>query len=138
MKRNSGRSFVWIMIVIAVVSLFLRITIEKLIMFNITQNEANAQNNLKLISAALENYAKAHRGVFPNDFSLLTKPSPPLLDIDYIALSPIRGYNYSCSRLDASGYACQAIPDKCKLSANTIFSVANGGSLGSEACSKQE
>ena len=138
MKRNSGRSFVWIMIVIAVVSLCLRIAIEKLMMFNIAQNEINAENNLKLISAALENYAKAHNGVFPDDFSLLTKTTPPLLDNNYLALSPIKGYNYSCSRLELSGYACQAAPDKCKLTANTIYSVTTGGLFVSEACSKQE
>ena len=138
MKRNPGRSFVWIMIVIAVVSLLLRIAIEKLMMLNIAQNETNAQNNLKLISAALENYAKTHKGVFPNDLSLLTKSTPPLLDVNYLALSPIKGYDYSCSRLDASGYACQAMPDKCRLTANTIYSVTTGGLFNSEVCSKQE
>jgi Tfp pilus assembly protein PilE len=136
--RNSGRSFVWIMIVIAVVSLLLRVAIEKLMMLNIAQNETNAQNNLKLISVVLENYAKNHNGIFPNDFSLLTKSTPPLLDIDYLELSPVRGYDYTCSRLDASGYACEARPDRCRLTANTIFSVTTGGLLVSEACSKQE
>lgn len=138
MQRSSGRSFVWIMIVIAVVSLLLRIAIEKLMMFNISQNETNAQNNLKLISTALENYAKVNQGAFPNDFSLLTKSNPALLDNNYIALSPIKGYNYSCSRLELSGYACQAAPDKCRLTANTVYSVTTGGLLVSEACSKQE
>jgi type II secretory pathway pseudopilin PulG len=126
------------MIVIAVVSLLLRIAIDKLMMLNISQNENNAQNNLKLISAALENYAKDHRGVFPNDFTLLTKSTPPLLDINYLALSPIKDYNYTCSKLDASGYACKATPDKCRLTANTIYSVSTGGLLVSEKCSRQE
>lgn len=138
MKRNYGRSFVWIMVVIAVVSLLLRIAIEKLMLFNIAQNELNAQNNLKLISAALENYAKAHQGAFPNDFSLLTKSNPPLLDNNYLELSPLKGYNYSCARLERSGYDCEAIPDKCRLSANMIYSVSTGGLLVSEPCSKQE
>ena len=138
MKRNAGRSFVLIMIVIAVVSLLLRVAIEKLMIFNIAQNETNAQNNLKLISSALENYAKAHNGVFPDDFSLLTKSIPPLLDKNYLAFSSVKGYNYSCSRLELSGYACQATPDKCQFTANMIYSVTTGGLLVSEACSKQE
>jgi type II secretory pathway pseudopilin PulG len=138
MKTSPGRSFVWIMIVIAVASLLLRVAIEKLMIFNIAQNEINAQNNLKLISTALENYAKAHKGIFPDDFSLLTKSTPQLLDNNYLALSPIKGYNYSCSRLDASSYACSAMPDKCRLTANTIYSVSTGGLFVSEACSKQE
>ncbi len=123
---------------IAVVSLLLRIVIEKLMMFNIAQNENNAQNNLKLISTALENYAKAHNGAFPSDFSLLTKSTPPLLDKNYVALSPLKGYNYGCPRLELSGYACQAIPDKCQFTANVVYSVTTGGLLVSEACSKQE
>jgi len=138
MRRDSGRSFVLIMIVIAVVSFLLRIAIEKLMIFNIAQNETNAQSNLKFISAALENYAKAHKGDFPNDFSLLTKTTPPLLDNNYLALSPIKGYNYGCSRLDASGYACEALPDKCKLTANMIYSVTTGGLVVSEPCSRQD
>ncbi len=136
--KKFGRSFVWIMIVIAVVSLLLRIAIQKLMTLNIAQNETNAQNNLELISAALENYAKTHQGSFPADFSSLTKSSPRLLDYDYLTLSPIKGYMYSCSRLDASGYTCQATPDKCGLSANAGFSVSTGGLLVSEACNKQE
>ena len=84
-KGTGAKSFVTIMIVIAVSALLLRITVEKLIKINIAQNESNASLTLKLISAALENYAKDNQGIFPAEISVLTKTSPPYLDKDYVA-----------------------------------------------------
>jgi type II secretory pathway pseudopilin PulG len=110
MYKKSGRSFVTIMIVVALSALFLRIAIEKIIKFSIAQNESTASLTLKLISTALENYAKDNRGVYPPQVSTLTRTSPAYLDKDYIAQSPFKGYHYSCSRLDASGYSCSALP----------------------------
>lgn len=136
MKR--GRSFVIIMVVIAICALVLRFGIEELIKINITQNESNASGTLKLISTALENYAKDHSGSFPTSLSLLTKDNPPYLDKDYIAESPIRGYNFGCGRLEISGYSCLATPIKCKLSGKMIYTVTTGGLLISEECTKKE
>ena len=141
MKKEQGRSFVAIMITIGVVSLFLRFGLAKVILWNISQNESQAQDSLKLISVALENYAKAHQGLFPTDFSFLTQAAPlnpAYLDKNYLALSPIKGYNYSCLRLEPAGYSCAAIPEKCQLSANTAYTITTGGLLLTEPCSKQE
>jgi len=137
-KGIGAKSFVTIMIVIAVSALLLRITVEKLIKINIAQNESNASLTLKLISAALENYAKDNQGIFPVKISVLTKTSPPYLDKDYLTQSPFKGYNLSCSRLEASGYSCSAIPVKCRLSGNLIHSVSTGGLLISEECSRKD
>jgi len=65
MRNIRGKSFITIMIVIAISALLLRIAIDRLIKINIAQNESNAQGTLKLISAALENYAKDHSGAIP-------------------------------------------------------------------------
>jgi len=137
-KGTGAKSFVTIMIVIAVSALLLRITVEKLIKINIAQNESNASLTLKLISAALENYAKDNQGIFPAEISVLTKTSPPYLDKDYVAQSPFRGYSFSCSRLEASGYSCSATPVKCRLSGNLMHSVSTGGLLISEECSRKD
>ena len=137
-KNRRARSFVAIMIVIAVSALLLRITVEKLININIIQNEANAALTLKFISAALENYAKDHQGIFPLEISALTRTSPPYLDKDYIAQSPFKGYNFSCTRIEASAYSCSATPVKCRLSGNLIHTVTSGGLLISEECSKKD
>jgi hypothetical protein len=126
------------MIVIAVCALLLRIAIEKIIKINIIQNETNAAVTLKFISAALENYAKDNKGVFPTDFSSLIKTTPPYLDKDYITQSPLKGYNFSCLRLEPSGYSCSAVPIECGLSGTVIDTVSTGGLLVSEKCSKKE
>lgn len=138
MKDTRARSFVTIMVVIAISSLLLRIAIEQIIKINISQNESNASSTLKLISTALENYAKDHLGVYPSELSALTQTSPPYLDKDYIASSTIKGYNYSCSRLEPSGYSCSANPTRCGLTGNMIYTISSGGLLISEVCSRKE
>ncbi len=138
MKDNKARSFVAIMIITAVFALILRATIEQLIKKNIAQNEANALGRLKLISAALENYAKDNHGVFPANLSILTQANLVYLDKDYIKESPAKGYSYSCSRLDSSGYNCSAIPVKCKITGKIVYNISTGGLFVSENCKKEE
>ena len=138
MGNAKAKSFVTIMIVIAVCALLLRIAIDGLIKINIAQNESNAQGTLKLISAALENYASDNHGAYPEKLSVLTKPSPPYLDKDYITQSPLKGYNYTCSRLEPSGYNCYAAPARCRLTGNMLFNITSGGILVSEECNKKD
>jgi competence protein ComGC len=132
-----AKSFVTIMIVIAICALFLRIAIERIIKYNIAQNESVALSTLKLISAALENYAKDHHGVYPASLAVLTKTKPAYLDRDYTN-SPFKGYNYNCLRLEASGYSCNASPVRCKLSGRAIYTVSTGSPLVSDSCEKKE
>lgn len=138
MKDRRARSFVTMMIIIAMSSLFLRIAIERIIKINIEQNESNTQAVLKLISTALENYAKHNQGIFPANLSFLTQPNPPYLDKDYISQSPLKGYNYNCLRLEPSGYSCYALPTKCGLTGNMVYTITSGGLLISEACNRKE
>lgn len=141
--NDKARSFVVIMIIIAVFALLLRIAIEQIIKINIEQNESNAQTTLKLISTALENYANDHNGIFPLALSILTDAKladakARYLDEDYITQSPVRGYNYGCSKIEASGYNCAASPVKCGLTGNTVYTIATGGLLLVEDCLKRE
>ena len=133
-----AKSFVTIMIVIAVLALVLRIIIERIIDSNIAQNESNAQGTLKLISAALENYAKDNQGSYPSSISFLTMTKPAYLDKDYITQSPSKGYYYSCPRLGASGYSCTASPGRCKLTGKTVFTITTGGVLIPQECEIRE
>ena len=138
MKNKSGRSFVTITIVIALMALFLRIAVERIIKITISQNESGALATLKLISTALENYAKNNVGIYPVSLSVLTQTRPPYLDKDYITLSPFKGYAYSFSRLEPYSYSCQAAPVQCNLTGRTIYTIIAGGSLMSEECAKKE
>ncbi len=138
MKDNRAKSFVIIMIIIAISALLLRIVIDSLIKINITQNESQASMTLKYISAALENYAKDNHDIYTSNFSVLTQPRPPYLDKDYITQSPLKGYNYSCPRLEPSGYSCYASPVRCKLTGRMVYTITTGGLLISEECDKKE
>lgn len=138
MRNSRGLSFLAIIVVIAFIGLLLRIGIEQIIRINIAQNESGALGVLKLISTALENYAKDNNGAYPLNLPILTRTKPPYLDRDYIAESPLKGYNYSCSRVDSSGYSCSAGPTKCGMNGNTVYTITTGGALSVEECEKKE
>ena len=137
MPNKKARSFVAIMVSIALIAVFLRFTIEQLINLNISQNESNAQDTLKLISTAIENYAKDHRGVFPDSLFVLIKTEPPYIDSTYITQSSKKGYNFNCPRLESTGYTCAASPIKCDLTGRMSFTVTTGSTLTSEECEKK-
>lgn len=136
MNDNRGRSIIFIIITIAIMALLLRVAIIKVIEIGIQQNEAVAQTTLKLISAALENYSNDNKDIYPDKFSILTDKN--YLNINYLARSPYKGYNYNCSRLEAAGYNCTAAPSKCNFTGRMCFTVSTGGSSISEKCSKTE
>jgi Tfp pilus assembly protein PilE len=138
MTNKRGLSFLAIMIIIAFCALLLRFAIDRIIKFNITQNEATAQATLKLISTALENYARDHLGAFPTNFSVLTQSNPPYIDKNYIAASAVKGYYYSCLRLEPSGYNCTASAAKCGLTGRMSYTISTDGLLLSEECDKKE
>ncbi len=137
-KNTQARSFVVIMVVIALSALLLRIAIEKIIEVTSDQNEAIAQSTLKSIATALDNYARDNQGIYPKGISILSQSKPRYLDKDYVTQSPIKGYTYSCGRLDASGYSCYAFPVRCRLTGKVDFTVSTGNLLISEDCRKEE
>jgi type II secretory pathway pseudopilin PulG len=136
MLDKKAKSFVVIMIVIALSAFLLRTAIEKVIAITTSQNEAFAQLSLKSIAAALDSFAKANQGIYPAQLSFLVKAHPAYLDRDYIAESPLKGYVFRCSRLDSSGYNCYASPLRCGLTGRVNFTVTTGGLFVSEECNK--
>jgi len=137
-QKESGRGFVGIMIGVAIFVLLLRISLEQVIKINIVQNQSYAQSVLKTISTALENYAKDHLGVFPPELALLTRSQPPYLDKEYVKQPVLKGYNFSCTRLEPSGYTCVAAPLKCMLTGRLGYSISTGGLITSEDCLKKD
>jgi len=137
MFDQKARSFVTIMIVVALSALLLRLAVHKIIIYNIEHNQLLAQVNLKLLSTALENYAKNNKNTYPSSIDQLTQSNPVYLERNYLALSSIRGYEYDCPRLDAAGYNCSASPVDCKLTGKMVYSVSTGGLILAESCDKK-
>ena len=136
--NNKAKSFVTIMVVIAISALLLRIAIDRVMKLTLAQNESNAAATLKLISTALQNYANDHDGFFPERFAELVQTAPAYLDKNHITLSPVKGYHYICPRLENSGYTCRAAPVNCGLTGNMAYTVTTGGLLISEECKTKE
>ncbi len=137
MHNKKGRSFVTIMVVVALSAVLLRLAIHKIIIYNIEQNQLLAQVNLKLLSTALENYAKDNKNQYPEKIEVLTKGKPAYLDRNYLAVPSVRGYEYDCQRLDPAGYNCSAAPLDCKFTGKMTYSVSTGGLVISESCDKK-
>ena len=125
------------MIVVAIITLLLRLVIHKVIVYNMEQSQLLAQVNLKLLSTALENYAKDNKNVYPDNLALLTKNKPVYLERNYLAVSSVRGYQYDCQRLGTTGYSCSATPLNCKFNGKMIYTVSTGGLIISESCDKK-
>lgn len=138
MRSTRGLTFVTVMIIVALVALFLRFAIELLISWNITQGEANAEETLKLISTAIENYAEDHQGMYPGKLSALCESKPPYIEKAYIRMGTTKGYVFNCSVLDAGGYSCSAVPSRCRLTGKKLFRVTTGGSLSADLCGPTE
>jgi type II secretory pathway pseudopilin PulG len=136
MQGKSAKSFVVIMIVIALAALALRTAAVKVIAVTTAQNEAFAQISIKSIAAALDNFARDKQGAYPENLSALVNSKPAYLDKDYIRESPLKGYIFRCSRLDSSGYNCYASPLRCGLTGRVNFTVTTGGLFVSEECNK--
>jgi len=138
MSREQGRSFIAIMILIAISALAIRLSIERIIEINTMRNESAASRTLKLISSALENFARENKGYYPANFTLLTQSAPAYLDTNYIAASPIKGYIFNCPKLEQSGYICTAVPTNCRLTGKTEYTISTGSLFFSEDCGKKE
>jgi len=128
---------VTIMMVVAISALLLRLGLHRIIIYRIEQNQLAAQINLKLLSTAIENYAKDNKNIYPLSVELLTKSDPVYLEKDYLALTSLRGYEYDCQRLDAGGYSCTASPLDCKLSGKMVYIISTGGLMMTESCDNQ-
>ena len=122
------------MVVVALSALLLRLAIHKIIVYKIEQNQLLAQVNLKLFSTAMENYAKDNNNVYPVSVDLLVKHNPVYLERDYLAATSVRGYEYDCQRLDATGYNCSASPVNCQLTGKMVYSVSTGGLIMTQSC----
>ena len=138
MGNTRARSFVVIMIVVSLVALILRIAIVQFVNFSIIQNEASAEQVLKLLTTAIENYAKDHLGVFPASLEALTQSSPAYIEKEYISLAYQKGYNFNCLRLETSGYTCTASPSRCNLSGRKSYIITTGQVMAVEECGKKE
>lgn len=137
MFNRRAKSFVMIMVVLALSAVLLRLAVHRVIVYRIQQNQLLAQVNLKLFSTAMENYAKDNKNVYPVSIDLLTEHDPVYLERDYLAATSIRGYEYDCQRLDTSGYSCTASPVNCKLSGKMLYTVSTGGLIMAENCDKK-
>ena len=135
---RKGFTLVEIMIVVAIVALLSAIAIPNLLRARVTANESAAQATLRTISVAIETYAAANAGVYPDAESKLLPASlggtsdPPYLNKAYNGVTE-SGYKYAYSTLTTTNYTVTARPINCTTSGTKSFQITTGGVLSTDA-----
>ena len=104
---KQGYTIVEIMIVTGIILLLAAILVPNYLRARINANDATAQNTLKAISTAMENYF-AINSSYPGDTDDLIGEKPPYLNEDYF-IGTHNGFSFF-SALTSSAYSVSAVP----------------------------
>jgi len=136
---KKGFTLVEIMIVVAIIALLAAIAIPNLLKQRIAANESAAQATLRTISAALETYAAANKGTYPDGTTVTIanladkkKFDPPYINENYADGVVHQGYKFSVKTYGAN-YCIEAVPDST-TTGTTTFNITSGGVLTKAAC----
>lgn len=132
--KGLGFTLVEVMIVVALIAALAVLAIPNIIRSRVIANESAARATLKTMAVALETHASDSGTGYTDDFLVLITGNTPYLNKDYIADSPINGYNFDCETLGATGYSCSATPQLCNQTGSLVYTVTTGAVFSEADC----
>lgn len=124
--QKKGTTLIEIMMVVAIIALVAAIAIPNILRARVISNEAVAQETLKAISTALENY-QIITGTYPAAIGDLLSSSPSYINKDYFS-STCAGYDYTVVTLADYIYSITATPSSASMGTK-IYNISTGAIL---------
>jgi prepilin-type N-terminal cleavage/methylation domain-containing protein len=134
MRRNffsaSSFSLIELMIVVAIISLLVSVSILEGVKLRIQANESNAQANLRAIASAFEVYAARNNGVYApaqvSDLQFLV--AEKYLYQDLVSSGRVGNYNFVIGSASEAGYDIRAMAVNSRVAGHN-YQILTGGVL---------
>lgn len=125
-------AYLSILVILTVIGLMIALAIPNLVRARLDANFAAAKASVKTISTAIETYAVANNGKYPDSEYELVYKNPAYLSQSYNE-KEIAGYRYFLD-LTTNTYKIVAEPVSCNVTGNKVIVLEKGGELQEKDC----
>jgi type II secretory pathway pseudopilin PulG len=119
-------------VILTVIGLMIALAIPNLVRARLDANFAAAKASVRTISTAIETYAAANNGKYPDSEYELVYKNPAYLSQSYNE-KEIAGYRYFLD-LATNTYKIVAEPVSCNVTGNKVIVLEKGGELQEKDC----
>ena len=121
---RKGFTLVEIMIVVAIIALLAAIAIPNLLRARLNANDAASKSTAQALVTAIESYAAANDGIYPDDEGDLTNVTPPYLN-EPLDGQTKHGYGFAVT-WGTDSYTVAATASNCNVTGTQNYTITTG------------